>query len=282
MPPFWWDELGDQMNADQGLFVPLILGIIEGITEFLPVSSTAHILLAGHFLGFNSPGRVFEVLIQLGAILAIVVVYFQRLLGIARDAIARKPGALRFILGVVLASFPAAIAGVLLHDFIKTVIYETPVVFCVSLIVGGIILLYVDQLKLTPKYTDIYNYPPLLCLYIGLFQVLALIPGVSRSGSTIVGALLLGTDKRSAAEFTFFIAMPIMGGAFAYDLYKSREFITAELGAAVIIGFAAAFVTAFFVVRYLLDFISKNGFAVFAYWRIFVGAIGLWGILLFG
>jgi len=282
MPPFWWDELGDQMNVDQGLFVPLILGIIEGITEFLPVSSTAHILLAGHFLGFNSPGRVFEVLIQLGAILAIVVVYFQRLLGIARDAIARKPGALRFILGVVLASFPAAIAGVLLHDFIKTVIYETPVVFCVSLIVGGIILLYVDQLKLTPKYTDIYNYPPLLCLYIGLFQVLALIPGVSRSGSTIVGALLLGTDKRSAAEFTFFIAMPIMGGAFAYDLYKSRDFITAELGAAVIIGFAAAFVTAFFVVRYLLDFISKNGFAVFAYWRIFVGAIGLWGILLFG
>lgn len=270
------------MNADQGLFVPLILGIIEGLTEFLPVSSTAHILLAGHFLGFNSPGRVFEVLIQFGAILAILVVYFQRLLSIAKDAIARKPGALRFILGVILASFPAAIAGVLLHDFIKTVIYETPVVFCVSLIVGGIILLYVDQLKLTPKYTDIYNYPPLLCLYIGLFQMLALIPGVSRSGSTIVGALLLGTDKRSAAEFTFFIAMPIMGGAFLYDLYKSREFITAELGAAVIIGFAAAFVTAFFVVRYLLDYISRHGFAIFAYWRIFVGAIGLWGILLFG
>ena len=270
------------MNADQGLFVPLILGIIEGLTEFLPVSSTAHILLAGHFLGFQSPGRVFEVLIQLGAILAILVVYFQRLLSIAKDAIARKPGALRFILGVILASFPAAIAGVLLHDFIKTVIYETPVVFCVSLIVGGIVLLYVDQLKLTPKYTDIYNYPPLLCLYIGLFQMLALIPGVSRSGSTIVGALLLGTDKRSAAEFTFFIAMPIMGGAFLYDLYKSREFITAELGAAVIIGFAAAFVTAFFVVRYLLDYISRHGFAIFAYWRIFVGAIGLWGSLLFG
>lgn len=270
------------MNADQGLFVPLILGIIEGLTEFLPVSSTAHILLAGHFLGFQSPGRVFEVLIQLGAILAIVVVYFQRLLQIAKDAIARKPGALRFILGVILASFPAAIAGVLLHDFIKTVIYETPVVFCVSLIVGGIVLLYVDQLKLTPKYTDIYNYPPLLCLYIGLFQMLALIPGVSRSGSTIVGALLLGTDKRSAAEFTFFIAMPIMGGAFLYDLYKSREFITAELGAAVIIGFAAAFIVAFFVVRYLLDYISRHGFAIFAYWRIFVGAIGLWGILLFG
>ena len=269
------------MNGDQGLFVPAILGIIEGLTEFLPVSSTAHILLAGHFLGFNSPGRVFEVLIQFGAILAIVILYFSRIVALLRDAIARKPGAWRFILSVVLASFPAAIAGVLLHDFIKTVIYETPVVFCVSLILGGIVLLYVDQLKLTPKYTDVTQFPPLLCLYIGLFQMLALIPGVSRSGATIVGSLLMGTDKRSAAEFTFWIAMPIMGGAFVYDLYKSKDFITSELGAAVIIGFAMAFVVAFFVVRYLLDYISRHGFAIFAYWRIFVGAIGLWGVLLF-
>lgn len=269
------------MNADQGLFVPLLLGIVEGVTEFLPVSSTGHLLLIEHFLGFSSPGRVFEVLIQLGAILAIVAVYSQRLVGIARDAIARKPGALRFILGVLLASLPAALAGVLLHDFIKTVIYESPIVICVSLIVGGIVLLYVDQLKLAPKYTDIYQYPPLLCLYIGLFQMLALIPGVSRSGATIVGSLLMGTDKRSAAEFTFFIAMPIMSGAFLYDLYKSRDVFTSELGAAVIIGFAAAFVTAFFVVRFLLNFITRNGFAVFAYWRIFAGAIGLWGVLLF-
>jgi undecaprenyl-diphosphatase len=269
------------MNGDQGLFVPAILGIIEGLTEFLPVSSTAHILLAGHFLGFNSPGRVFEVLIQFGAILAIIIAYFGRIIALLRDAIARKPGAWRFILCVVLASFPAAVAGVLLHDFIKTVIYETPVVFCVSLILGGLVLLYVDQLKLTPKYTDISQFPPLLCLYVGLFQMLALIPGVSRSGATIVGSLLMGTDKRSAAEFTFWIAMPIMGGAFLYDLYKSRDFITSELGAAVIIGFAAAFVVAFFVVRYLLDYISRHGYAIFAYWRIFVGAIGLWGVLLF-
>jgi undecaprenyl-diphosphatase len=269
------------MNGDQGLFVPLVLGIVEGLTEFLPVSSTGHLLLIGHFLGFDSPGRTFEVLIQLGAIIAIVALYFQRLVQLALDAFARKPGALRFIGGVALASLPAALAGVLLHDFIKTVIYESPVVICVMLILGGIVLLYVDQLKLTPKYTDIYEYPPLLCLYIGLFQMLALIPGVSRSGATIVGSLLLGTDKRSAAEFTFFIAMPIMAGAFAYDLYKSREYITSELGLAVAIGFAAALVTAFFVVRYLLDYVSKHGFAVFAYWRIFVGAIGLWGVLLF-
>lgn len=269
------------MSADQGLFVPLILGVVEGLTEFLPVSSTAHLLLAGHFLGFESPGRVFEVLIQLGAILAIVVVYFRRLIGIAADAIGRKPGALRFILGVLLSSLPAAVVGVLLHDFIKGVIYESPMTICIMLIVGGIILLYVDQLKLTPKYTDIYSYPPLLCLYIGLFQMLALVPGVSRSGATIVGSLLLGTDKRSAAEFSFFIAIPLMIGAFGYDLYKSRDMITSELGLGIAVGFAAAFVVAFFVVRYVLNFISKNGFAPFAYWRIFVGAIGLWGVLLF-
>jgi undecaprenyl-diphosphatase len=270
------------MNGDQGVFVPLILGIVEGLTEFLPVSSTGHLLLIGHFLNFDSPGRTFEVLIQLGAILAIVAVYFRRLWQILLDAIARKPGALRFVLGVVLASFPAALAGVLLHDFIKTVIYETPIVICVMLIVGGIILLYVDQLKITPKYTDIYSFPPLLCLYIGLFQMLALVPGVSRSGATIVGSLLLGTDKRSAAEFTFFIALPIMTGAFGYDLYKNRDLITTELGVAVVLGFAAAFIVAFLVVRYLLDYVTRHGFAIFAYWRIFVGAIGLWGVLLFG
>lgn len=270
------------MNGDQGIFVPLILGIVEGLTEFLPVSSTGHLLLLGHFLGFDSPGRTFEVLIQLGAILAIVVVYFHRLWQLARDAVARRPEALRFVLGVALASAPAALAGVLFHDFIKGVIYETPIVICVMLIVGGIILLYVDQLKITPKYTDITQYPPLLCLYIGLFQMLALVPGVSRSGATIVGSLLLGTDKRSAAEFTFFIALPIMGGAFAYDLYKNRDLITTELGIAVALGFAAAFIIAFFVVKFLLDYVSRHGFAVFAYWRIFVGAIGLWGVLLFG
>lgn len=270
------------MNADQGLFVPLILGVLEGFTEFLPVSSTGHILLAGHFLGFDSPGRTFEVLIQLGAILAIVAVYFRRLLDIAKDALRRSPGALRFLLGVVLATVPAALVGVLARNFIKGVIYESPIVICVMLILGGIVLLYVDQMKLTPRHTNIYSYPPLLCLYIGLFQMLALVPGVSRSGATIVGALLLGTDKRSAAEFSFFIALPIMTGAFGYDLYKSRDLITSEMGIGIALGFAAAFIVGYIVVRHLLDFVSRNGFAFFAYWRIFVGALGLWGVLLFG
>ena len=269
------------MSVDQGLFAPAILGILEGLTEFIPVSSTAHLLLAAHFLGFNSPGQVFEVLIQLGAILAIVVVYFGRILLILRDALMRKPGAWRFILGVILAALPAALVGALAHDFIKGVLFESPILICSMLIIGGIVLLYVDQLKLTPKYTSIYEYPPLLCLYIGLFQVLSLVPGVSRSGSTIVGSLLLGTDKRSAAEFSFFVAIPLMIGAFALDFWKNRALIGTEAGIDIAVGLALAFISAFFVVRYALDFIQRHGFTPFAYWRIFVGALGLWGVLLF-
>lgn len=270
------------MNLDQGLFVPLLLGIVEGLTEFLPVSSTAHLLLAEHFLGLSGDDwKAFTILIQLGAILAIVAVYFWRLITIARDALAGRQGAWRFILGVVIASLPAVVAGVLLHDVIKNVIYDTPLVICVMLIVGGVILLYVDQLKPTVKYSDIYTYPPLLCLYIGLFQMLALVPGVSRSGATIVGSLLLGTDKRSAAEFSFFLAIPVMIGAFGYDAWKSRDVLSTSVGLSIAVGFAAAFVAAFVVVRYALDYIARHGFSVFAYWRIFVGAIGLWGVLLF-
>ena len=269
------------MGGDQGIFAPLVLGLLEGFTEFLPVSSTGHLLLTEHFLGIASPGRVFEVLIQLGAILAIVVVYFGKLVAILRDALAGHRGALRFLGGVLLASVPAALAGVLLHDFIKGVLYESPLVISIALIVGGVVLLFVDHMKIVPRYTDIYSYPPLLCLAIGVFQMMALLPGVSRSGATIVGSLLLGTDKRSAAEFTFYIALPIMLGAFGYDAWKSRDLIAGGLGLDIAIGFAAAFLVAVFVVRRLLDFVSRNGYTPFAYWRIFVGALSLWGVLLF-
>jgi undecaprenyl-diphosphatase len=269
------------MNADQGIFAPLLLGIVEGLTEFLPVSSTAHLLLIGHFLGFESPGRAFEVMIQLGAILAIVVAYFGRLVALIRQALGGGKEARRFILGIILASLPAAIAGVVLHDFIKGVLYESPIVISIALILGGLVLLFVDQMRLSPKYTEIERYPLPLAFAIGLCQMLALLPGVSRSGATIVGALLMGTDKRSAAEFTFYLALPIMIGAFGYDAYKNRELIAGGLGLDIAIGFVAAFVTALVVVRWLLGYVSKHGFALFAYWRIFLGAAALWGVLLF-
>ncbi|MBA4781964.1 MAG: undecaprenyl-diphosphate phosphatase [Rhizobiales bacterium] len=254
----------------------LILGIVEGLTEFLPVSSTGHILLLGHFLGFESAGKAFEVLIQLGAILAILTIYFGRLIAIAR-ALPESAAARRFVAGVTLAFLPAAAAGVLLHTIIKTVFFESPLLICVMLLLGGFILLWVDRraTTLTPRFTRIEDFPIWLCVVIGFFQCLALVPGVSRSGATIAGALLLGTDKRSAAEFTFFLAMPTMGGAFVYDLYKNRDVVTSSDLLLVAIGFAAAFVMGALVVKYLLDFVTRHGFAPFAYWRIAVGSIGI-------
>lgn len=264
------------------LLGPLILGILEGLTEFLPVSSTGHLLLAGHFFGLTQP-PVFIVLIQLGAILAIVTIYFAKLLELLKDALQGKKGAWMFALNVVLASFPAALAGVYFHGFIQQVLYQTPLVICITLLIGGIALLIVDRLDLKVRYTDIYAYPWHVALIVGLFQMLALIPGVSRSGATVVGALLLGTDKRSAAEFTFFIALPIMTGAFGYDFYKNRELImSGGVGMDILVGFIASFIVGAIVVRYLLDFVSRNGFAPFAWWRIFVGGAGLIAILLAG
>jgi len=269
------------MNADQGLFVPLILGILEGLTEFLPVSSTGHLLLAGHFFGLTQPAT-FIVLIQLGAILAVVTVYFVRLGQLIRDALTGKAYAWQFALAVVLACLPAVVAGVLLRDFIQGDLWESAQLICWTLLVGGVILLVVDRLKLTPKYDDIYHFPWHLALIVGLFQMVSLIPGVSRSGATVVGAMLFGATKRAAAEFTFFIALPIMAGAFGYDLYKSRDLIDTSLALSVGVGFAAAFVAGALVVRYLLDFVSRYGFAPFAWWRILVGAAGLIAIYVMG
>jgi undecaprenyl-diphosphatase len=260
--------------AEQTIIGALVLGLVEGLTEFIPVSSTGHILLLGHFIGFKSTGKTFEVLIQLGAIFAIVWAYLFRLISLARD-FPTSPTARRFVFGVLLAFLPAAAAGVMLHGFIKEVLFETPVLICITLIVGGLILLLVDRLNRTPVYDDVMQYPLSLCLKIGLFQCLALIPGTSRSGATIAGALLMGTDKRSAAEFSFYLAMPTMAGAFAYDLFKNRDVLDLNDFWIIAIGFVMAFISALFVVRHLLDYVSRHGFALFAYWRIAVGAVGL-------
>jgi len=267
--------------ADQTIANALILGIVEGLTEFIPVSSTGHLLLLGHFLGFKSTGKTFEVLIQLGAILAILSVYFARLTRLAA-ALPTDARARRFVAGIILAFLPAALLGVVFHDFIKTVLFETPLLVCVTLLVGGFILLWVDRLKLAPRYTDVMDYPLWLCLVIGLFQCLALVPGTSRSGATIVGSLLMGTDKRSAAEFSFFLAMPTMAGAFAYDLFKNRDSLSFNDATIIAVGFVAAFVSAVFVVRHVLDYVSRHGFALFAWWRIIVGALGLAGLYFLG
>ena len=260
--------------SDQPIISALILGIIEGLTEFIPVSSTGHILLAGEVLGFNSPGNTFPVLIQLGAILAILLVYFQKLFSVA-VTLPKSERSRYFVLTVLVGFLPAAIIGVLAHGYIKQVLFEAPVLICSVLIIGGFILLYVDKLKLTPRYTDAMQYPLPLALKIGLCQCVAMIPGVSRSGATIVGALLMGANKRSAAEYSFFLAMPTMVGAFTIDLYKNRAVLDASDIGIIAIGFLSSFVAGLLVVKGLLDFVSKRGYAPFAYWRIFVGTVGL-------
>lgn len=252
----------------------VILGVVEGLTEFIPVSSTGHLLLLGDLIGFHSTGKTFEVLIQLGAICALLAVYAARLTRIVLEMPA-SPAARRFVAGIVIAFLPAAVAGVLLHGFIKTVLFETPSLICTTLIVGGVVLLLIDRRAPTPRYHDATSYPLWLALAIGCCQMLALVPGVSRSGATIGGALLLGTDKRSAAEFSFFLALPTMSGAFVYDLYANRNTLSLDDAAVIAVGFVAAFFAALVVVRTLLDFVARHGFAPFAWWRIVVGVVGL-------
>lgn len=256
------------------LLVAAFLGVLEGLTEFIPVSSTGHLLLASHFLGFKSPGNTFAVLIQLGAVLAILSVYAHRLIAIATAA-PQDPRARRFIVAVLLAFLPAVVIGVLAHDVIKNVLFETPMLIAVMLILGGVVLLWVDRMADHPRYHDALDFPLSLALKIGFFQCLAMIPGVSRSGATIVGGLLSGADKRSAAEFSFFLSMPTMAGAFAYDLFKNRDLLSADDLTVTAVGFVAAFVSAVFVVRRLLDFVSRRGYAPFGWWRIGVGLVAL-------
>ena len=259
----------------------IVLGIVEGVTEFIPVSSTAHLLLASRLLGFNSGGAAFDVLIQFGAILALLGVYAGRLWQLLID-LPRDPVTRRFALGVVIAFLPSAILGVLLHKVITGVLFHSVVIISLALIVGGVVLLVIDRMRLRPRYIDIMDYPLRLALGIGLFQCLSLIPGTSRSGSTIVGALLLGTDKRSAAEYSFFLAMPTMLGAFVFEAYKSFGGLTGSDIGVIAIGFVVALIAALVVVRGFLAFVGAYGFAPFAWWRIAVGIVGLASVFFLG
>jgi undecaprenyl-diphosphatase len=253
----------------------VILGIVEGVTEFLPVSSTGHLLLAERFFGLGEDGfwKSFAILIQLGAILAIVMLYFFRLSRVAIGALS-NPDDRRFIIGVLVAFLPAVVIGLIAGKYIKALLFD-PYVVCFSLIVGGAILLWVDQIDHKPHEHDATRFPLLMYLWIGVAQCLAMIPGVSRSGATIIAAMLLGADKRAAAEFSFFLAIPTMVGAFAYDFYKSRGEMTTDHIGLIAIGFAVSFITAMIVVKAFLGYVTRHGFVLFAWWRVIVGTVGL-------
>lgn len=259
----------------------LLLGLIEGLTEYLPVSSTAHLLLTQRLLGVSSTGHTFEVLIQLGAILGLLTIYAGRLWQIARSLPSDR-GVQSFVLAVLVAFLPAAVIGAAGHKIIKEVLFESPLIICLSLVIGGFILLVVDGVKFNTRYHDAMQITPKTAFAIGLFQCLAMVPGVSRSGSTIVGSMLLGVEKRAAAEFSFFLAMPTMAGAFAYDLYKNWSLLSVDDVTHIALGFIAAFIVGAAVVRYALDFIASRGLSFFGWWRILVGGVGLGALLATG
>ena len=262
------------------MFKACVLGIVEGLTEYLPVSSTGHLLLMDHFFGFDDDefGKAFVVLIQLGAILALLSIYFVRLWTIAL-ALPRDPQARRFVVGVLLAFLPAAVVGALAYGFIKSVLFNVWIV-CAMLIVGGFVLLWIDRLELKPRYHDATKFSLPIYFGIGVIQCISMVPGVSRAGATIVGAMLFGADRRSAAEFSFYLAMPTMVGAFVYEVYKSRAELSGGNSLIIAVGFVTSFIAGWIVVKTFLDYVSRHGFALFAWWRIIVGALGLIGMAL--
>ncbi len=257
------------------LFKAFALGAVAGLTQFVPVSASGHLMLAQRFLGLDAAafGAGFVALIELGALLALVSVYLGRLRRLATEVFS-DPAARRFVIGVLLAFLPAAIVGALAHDLIGRMLLNVWIV-CFALIVGGAVLLWVDQLECAPRHHDATGFSLPMYFIIGLAQCLALIPGVSRSGAGIVAAMLLGADRRAAAEFSFWLAMPAMAGALAYDLYQNPVRISADNAVIIAIGFAAAFGAAWFVVRTFLDYVSRHGLRLFAWWRVLVGSLGL-------
>jgi undecaprenyl-diphosphatase len=247
-----------------------ILGIVQGLTEFLPISSTAHLLIGGQLMGHDDPGGVFTVMIQLGAILAVMWLYRGRIASVVRGLFSQSE-ARRLAMMLFVAFLPAAVLGLLLGDFVASVLYESPVVFAWAFIIGGLVMLVVERVVQTPLVNAAERTPVARAFGIGLFQTLALVPGVSRSGATIVGGLLMRLDRAAAAEFSFFLAMPTMVAAFVYKLWEVRDHLAPERAGEIAIGFVMAFLAAVVVVRPFLRFVSRSGFAPFAWYRIVVG-----------
>ena len=260
------------------LFEAVLLGLVEGITEFLPVSSTGHLILVGDLLGFHGPeSKTFAIVIQLGAILSVCWLFRERLwrttVGLFRDATAT-----RFAVNVLLAFLPAMVIGGLAHGFIKRVLFD-PYVVSVTLVLGGFAILAIERWVRQPAVASVDDFSFGLSLKIGLCQVVSMIPGVSRAGATIMGAMLLGVDRRAATEFSFYLAVPTMLAATSYDVYKSWAELNPDGWLVIAIGFVVAFFSAMFVVKTLVGFVGRHGFGVFAWYRIAIG-LGMLALLL--
>ena len=260
------------------LVQPVLLGIVEGLTEFLPVSSTGHLILAGALLGYDeNKWRLFNIVIQLGAILAVVVLYWRTFWAVAQGLVRRDPVSWRFLRNILVAFVPAAIVGLALHRQIEALLVR-PDVVAVALIVGGIAILLVERFARASDVVGVAEVPIGRTLGIGAIQCLAMIPGMSRSGATIMGALALGVERRTAAEFSFFLAIPTMLGATVVELAKNRDAF-AQPGAVGLgtigVGFVVAFLVALVVIKGFVAIVSRRGFAPFAWYRIIAGGAAL-------
>ncbi len=261
-------------------FQAIILGIVEGITEFLPISSTGHLIVAEHLLGFSDPSKTFTVVIQIGAILAVILYYFKDLLARVTGLFQGQANAKKFWFNLVIATIPAAVLGLALENFLGFL--DTPLTVALALIIGGIILFVLETIRgkqqtapeaLEP---DIDSITPRQALLIGAFQVLAVIfPGTSRSGASIVGGWLVGLNRVTATAFSFYLGIPTLGAAGLYKLYKARDSLSSLSGGApaLLIGSVVSLITAFLAVSWLLKFISRNDFKGFAIYRIVAGLV---------
>ena len=277
------------------LIKALLLGVLEGLTEFVPVSSTAHLLLVGAWIDFSSSDdKVFEVVIQFGSILAVMWIFRERLVQLARGALTRDAVELAFMRNLIIAFLPAAVIGALAIKYIK-MLFHSPGVFVFTLIAGGLIMLWVERKPQYAKFGPGSSGVPAnetettrratahaleqitwkQALVVGFAQCLAMVPGTSRSGATIISGMLAGIDRRTATEFSFFLAMPTMLAATVYDLSRNASVLTADQFSAIAVGFVAAFVSALVVVRAVLRFVSRHTYRPFAWYRIGLGMVVL-------
>ena len=255
------------------LLKALFLGLIEGLTELLPISSTGHLILFGHLIDFQSDsGRAFEVVIQLGAILAVCWLYRQKIIELVKGFFSGDVHARRFAINVFVAFLPAVVIGVLAVDFIKQVLFS-PLVVAFALIIGGLIIFAVEAREYKPKTIEATDISLKQAILVGFAQCVAMIPGTSRSGATIIGGMLSGLSRKAATEFSFFLAMPTMLGAATYDLFRNANVLTSDNLVNISVGFMAAFVAALLVIKALVKFVEKHSLRVFAWYRIVLGIL---------
>jgi undecaprenyl-diphosphatase len=249
-----------------------VLGVVQGLLEFLPVSSTAHLLIGARLLGFDDPGGVFTVMIQLGSILALMWLYRAKIFSVV-TGLTTERDARHFALMLIVAFIPAVVAGAFLAKYVQNVLYESMTVIAIAFVAGGIVMLIVERVRPQPVVFDAGKTPIGRALGIGASQMLALVPGVSRSGSTIVGGMVAGLDRPAAAEFSFFLAMPTMAAAFAKQVIDVRHHLAPERGLEIAVGFVMAFIASLVIVRPFLALVRRVGFAPFAWYRIVAGAV---------